>query len=188
MSKTNSNTLRTPGISKKAVCWGFFLVLATPCLLQAQSDSPQDVQRACRIFVQGFYDWYLRKDATMDLALKEKRDAFSPELVRLLRDDRDAQSKAEGEIVGLDFDPFLNSQDPSKRYVAGKVTRKGESYWIEVWVSGSEKPVVWPELVSKGGRWLFVNFHYEKDPQNPMNENLLSILKVLRADRSKHQP
>ena len=31
-----------------------------------------------------------------------------------------------GSIVSLDFDPFLYSQDPSERYVAGGITVKGD--------------------------------------------------------------
>jgi hypothetical protein len=45
-----------------------------------------------------------------------------------------------------------------------------------------------PALVAERavhGRWVFVNFHYGNDNSNPKNENLLSMLAVLRGDRTK---
>ncbi|SRR5216683_1056213 len=174
--------------------WSVLFVLGASCLLSAQEkkSEPQDAQKSCRVFVQQFYDWYVsetHKENAMhswDLALKQKGYAFSPELRRELTEDSDAQAKAGGEIVGLDFDPFLNSQDPDERYVVGAITFKGTSFWVEVHSiqSGtkSKKPVVVPELVSKGGRWLFVNFHYGRT-NRPEHENLLSILKSLKERR-----
>ncbi len=67
------------------------------------------------------------------------RSAFDAELFRLLKEDAEAQDKVPGEIVGLDFDPILNSQDPSKRYVVGAITRKRDSYWAEVYSIRSGK-------------------------------------------------
>jgi hypothetical protein len=46
----------------------------------------------------------------MEIVLKSKY-AFSPELASKLKEDLAAQEKSPGEIVGLDFDPFLNAQD-----------------------------------------------------------------------------
>jgi hypothetical protein len=51
-------------------------------------------------------------DTAWNLAIKTKSSVFSPQLALALKEDSAAQAKAEGEIVGLDFDPFLNSQDP----------------------------------------------------------------------------
>ena len=181
-------------IFKTVVSRSLFLVLAISSSLPAQEKSPGDVQKSCRDFVQEFYDWYapktqkLNAGRTWDLALKYRRSAFSPKLVRRLIEDSEAQARVAGEIVGLDFDPFLNSQDPNERYVVGNIAEKGGSYWAEVHSlrSGqkSEKPVVVPELVLKNRRWLFVNFHYGKSDQ-PEHENLLNVLKNLRKRRQK---
>ena len=179
--------------SKTIVCLSVFEFAAACGPLQAQSGSPHDRQESCRNFVQGFYDWYVPKalgeneGPAWAFALKNKRSVFSPELYRLLREDSAAQAKA-GEIVGLDFDPFLNSQDPEERYVVGNVTPKGDRYLVELRgiSSGkkSEKPAVVAELTQNDGRWLFVNFHYG-ETKYPEDENLVSVLKNLRASRQK---
>lgn len=181
-------------ISKVVGWWSLFFFLMGPSSLRAQARNPRDFQKSCRNFVQGFYDWYVPKALkegsghAWDLALKNKGYVFSSEVSRLLKEDSEAQAKVAGEIVGLDFDPFLNSQDLGERYVVGDVTPKDDSYWAEVYAirSGnkSEKPVAVPELVFKDGRWLFVNFHYGKS-DHPERENLLSILKSLRKRRQE---
>ncbi|MHB8540507.1 MAG: hypothetical protein ACYDCD_06140 [Candidatus Acidiferrales bacterium] len=103
-----------------------------------------------------------------------------------MKKDSDASKKANGEIVGLDFDPFLASQDPGKRYQVGRVTRDGDSYRVEVFGvrfgRKSEKVDVVPEVVRKKGHWLFVNFHYP-NAVDAKSENLLGILNVLLDER-----
>ncbi len=182
-------------ILKAAVCWGLLTFLATLCALAQQSGSPSDMQKSCRDVVQAFYGWYVPKalkDSEVpasDLALKYKAALFSPQLLRALREDSQAQAKAKGEIVGLDFDPFLNTQDPSERYVLGNVSVKDDRCSVEVYSvsSGkkSAKAAVVPELVFKGGHWMFVNFHYGKSKRSE-GENLVSTLKRLREDRQKY--
>src|SRR6266851_5844884 len=121
--------------------WSVLFVLGASCLLSAQEkkSEPQDAQKSCRVFVQQFYDWYVsetHKENAMhswDLALKQKGYAFSPELRRELTEDSEAQAKAVGEIVGLDFDPFLNSQDPSEHFVVGEIRRSNDRYFVEVY-------------------------------------------------------
>lgn len=175
-------------IFSKTSRWSFVLVLAMSCSLSAQKKESQDAQPSCRDFVQQFYNWYVRQP-TWERALKDKRFAASAELLRLLIEDAAAQAKVTGEIVGLDFDPILNSQDPAKRYVVGKITPNGSRYWVEVYRVEAgvkdKKPSVVPEVMMQAGRWIFVNFHYKNDPKYPENENLLSILKGLREARRK---
>ena len=83
---------------------------------------------------------------------------------------------------------FLNSQDPGDRYVVGEITRKGDRYWAAVygiWDGKKNKtPSVVPELMFNHGRWLLLNFHYERSAY-PQNENLLSLLKGLREEWRK---
>lgn len=181
-------------VFKETLFWSLFLILALVSPLSAQEDNAQNVQK-CRSFVQGFYDWYVPKALrdtdvpASDLAIRIKSSSFSSELLRALREDSQAQAKARGEIVGLDFDPFLNTQDPGKRYAVGNITPKGDRYWVEVFRMSAgrkgAKPEVVPEVMLKDGRCIFVNFHYGKSKRSE-DENLISTLKALEANRLKY--
>ena len=161
-----------------------------PC----QTTSEQETQESCRKFVQAFYDWYLSKEAasgnlstpSMDAVLKRKANVLSPELYQRLKADRDAEEDCPGEICGLDFDPFLNSQDPSAHFKAASVTHRGSSYWVDVYGTESAKrrEHVIPELIQQNGHWIFVNFHYGKNKWTD-DSSLLRTLKDLQADREK---
>ena len=121
-----------------------------------------------------------------DVALDRKEFAFSPELRKALKDDLAASRKNKDEIVGLDFDPFLNTQDPSHRYVIGIVTMKDGSCLANVHgIDGGkrrEKPDVTAKLESQDGRWAFVNFLYTQN-EKPEDADLLAVLKALRESR-----
>jgi hypothetical protein len=143
-------------------------------------------------FVQDFYDWYIptaRGERGMSgarLVWTYKRSLFSQDLLHALKEDADAQARSPHELVGLDFDPFLNAQDLAERYVAQEVVRQGDAFRVEVhsvW-SGQEstEPAVVPELVQRNGHWLFVNFHYGKSDSSD-DETLLATLKSLRDHR-----
>src|SRR5437879_1405295 len=129
----------------KTICWISLFVVLMPTLLSAQEASTPTTPESCRKFVQEFYNWYLptmRKNTTLappSPALKSKSHAFSPELLNRLDEDFVAASKVPDEIVGLDFDPFLNSQDPGERYVAGRATSKGNTCLVEVYGVSSGK-------------------------------------------------
>jgi hypothetical protein len=142
-------------------------------------------------FVQEFYSWYVpvaansRSGRPSDLALDTRPSAFDPSLARQLKEDSDAQAKVLGEIVGLDFDPFLASQDPCERYEVVNVHTKAESYLVGVrGVGGCEKHDevdLIAEVASRNGALSFVNFHYP----GLQNSDLLTILKRLRDDRRR---
>lgn len=139
--------------------------------------------------VQEFYSWYVpialkdQKQPAFVIALKKKGGLFSPELAQALEVYAAAQAKVEGEIVGLDWHPFLNSQDPASQYEAGKVTTKGDRSLVEVHGLSSgkknSKADVIVELTLSGGKWLFSNF------RSPDGNDLVSALKALRDSRSK---
>jgi len=164
----------------------FLAISATPML---RSQTPSRDETSCRLFVQRFYDWYLALDArhektsdartTMDDALRLRPDWFDGSLLRLLKEDSAAQAKA-NEIVGLDFDPFFFSQDPSSKFEARRATIKDGH--CRVAVVGVEQGAVGervePELVFRNGRWVIVNFHYS-------GSDLIHILKTLREERDK---
>lgn len=164
------------------------LLLALPLSVKAQSGGEASAPDSVKKFVQNFYDWYVPKAVSSrsapawSKAVKEKEKCFSPYLGRMLRDDSEAQANAKWEIVGLDFDPFLNSQDSGKRYSVGKLVPKKEVYLVEVHQVVSRKPeevTVTAEVAGKNGRWYFVNFLY------PNNHNLLDVLKALKGDRDR---
>jgi len=142
--------------------------------------------------VQGFYDWYVKashKNGGFETAIDKKPRIFSREILRKLREDMAASRKSPGEIVGLDFDPFLNSQDVADRCEAGKVTRKGDRYLVQINSHYSDSKDAGPSLVAElrqeSGKWVFVNFHYGKGNGSPKNENLLAVLAELKAERGK---
>jgi hypothetical protein len=147
---------------------------------------------SARLFVQGFYDWYVplakkeNREPSSDIAIRTKGTLFSTELRLALREDAAAEAKANGYVVGLDFDPFLYSQDPSDRYDVGKISRKDDRYWVEVYGTRygekSAQPDVIAELVYKDSKWMFVNFHYPES-----SEDLMQILKSLRDSRMKRK-
>jgi hypothetical protein len=183
---TRGSQFRQPG--------GLSVLLITSVLLAAQAKSTHSPAKSPTEFVEQFYRWYtpvaLRENPTpaWDIALKLKRSHFSPQLARLLKEDSDAQAACE-ELVGLDFDPIVGSQEPAERYEVGEPIRKGQLYKVDIYAvrygSRSEKPDVKCEFVEKGGHFLFVNFFYRD------GRDLLTILKSPRpkceAPRSSSQ-
>ena len=154
----------------------------------------QSSEAACRNVVQEFYNWYVPRMmrevriSARDQALMTRPRNFSLELRRRLAEDGAAAAKSPDEIVGLDFDPFTNSQDPTSRYVAKRAYRSGKGYRVEVHgiIDGKANaaPDVIPELMQSRGRWMFVNFHYPAEGNEPKSD-LLGVLKQLRDARRK---
>jgi hypothetical protein len=105
-----------------------------------------------------------------------------------LKDDLEASSRSPDEIVGLDFDPFLNTQDPKKNYVVGKAAFQGDRWRVEIFVLTEGKKPANPDVVAeaarRNGRWVFLNFHYGKSV-SPENENLVSVLQALKRSRDQ---
>lgn len=151
----------------------------------------EDQKASCKSFVQQFYTWYVSKSkqplvknsSPLDIAMNTKKDAFNADLLQRLKEDAAASAKVKDEVVGLDFDPILNSQEQPEKYEAGNVSTKGTNYLVDVYsYSGgkkSAKPDVVPELAQSNGKWQFVNFHYKDTSE----ENLLTILKNLKEQR-----
>lgn len=148
--------------------------------------------KSCKNFVQSFYSWYLTKcqgNQTEDSTLavfKNKKFGFSKELETKLKEDHDVAALFPGEIVGLDFDPFLNAQDVAQKCTVGKASQSGEKYRVEVFSvfdgKKNSKPDVVPELIQQNGNWIFINFLYP-DASIPVNKDLLSVLNQLKKDR-----
>lgn len=157
---------------------------------QAIAQPQSALERSAQAFVQGFYSWYVEKVDKANHwlvydALENKRWPMSDTIVAALKADGEAQDKSPDEIVGIDFDPFLDAQDTCFPYKAGKVTRAGNKYQVEVFDSNCsgphpELPQVVAELEQHDGSWVFVNFIYPK-----VNDDLLSTLKGLKEEREK---
>ncbi len=153
-------------------------------LLNAQSAS-------ARAFVSSFYNWYAplalqdHAEPTWHIPLREKKTEFDPTLVRLLQADVAAQSKCE-DLVGLDFDPFLNSQDPSEKYEVGDIKQQGDMFTADIFsVQAGErnrKPDVIASFKKRGDGWLFLNFYYSN------GGDLMAILKAPKLPCSSPRP
>jgi hypothetical protein len=168
------------------------LLVSASYALHAQRKSAPNANRSARAFVRNFYRWYVpkalghRSTPAWNAALEAKESSFSPELRTKLLEDSAAQAKADGEIVGLDFDPFLNAQDFGSHYKITRTTHKADRYWV--YVESSSSPgssatsSVIAEVMQQHGQWRFVNFRYAKD------HDLLGILDALRRSREGHVP
>ena len=135
-------------------------------------------------FVRQFYKLYIPRGiqsglAATDSIVRERPAMFSPGLLAALKDDARARAGARGEIVGLDFDPFLAAQDPCDNYDVGKPTRVGgrsASILVPIFALCSKQrdsAAVIAEVVPNSGSWAFANFHY---PGQPVTD-LLTTLK-----------
>ena len=118
-------------------------------------------------------------------ALHDPRWHFNPALVTALRADSAASVANPGEVVGLDMDPFLNSQDPCNRYAPTAVRRDGATFLVDVVGSGGcpshREPDVTVRIAFRGTTPVFVNFLYLK----PANDDLLHLLAQLASERAK---
>jgi hypothetical protein len=125
------------------------------------------------------------KEPSSDIAIRIKPALFSARLLAALREDSAAAAKSPGYIVGIDFDPFLNSQDPEEHYKVGKIDRRDGSCWVEIYGirNGIQPPApdVTAEIARSNNTWKFVNFHYSD------NSDLLGVLKQLKIDREKEK-
>lgn len=188
---TRNSDGRTPlkSFMFRTFCLTVIFVLAS--FVSMKLTSAQTPSSSAQAFVAEFYSWYgpqaLQDHAepTWRVALKTKEGHFDPLLVRLLQSDSAAQDKCE-DLVGLDFDPFLNSQDPAQHYDVGEVKHEGDVYIAPVYSvqSGqrSSKPDVRASIERKNGRWMFVNFYY------PSGGDLLTTLRAPRLPCSSPRP
>lgn len=179
---------QTKTSAKRALCMVaiFAVAMFSGLKLTAQSTAP-----SARAFVSQFYDWYVpqalqdRAEPTWHIALKEKGKEFAAPLARLLRADWAAQDKCE-DLVGLDFDPFLNSQDPAQHYEVGEITHEGSIYKAAIYSvqtgQRGSKPDVIAGVERSDGRWTFIDFYY------PDGGDLVTILKTPKLPCSSPRP
>jgi hypothetical protein len=168
----------------------FLTILTISAAAQDRSGS-QDI-RSCSRFTAKFFRWYapltqMRLDGpAFRLAIEQKPAAFAPELLRALQIDAQAQAKAKGEIVGIDFDPFVGSQDPTDHYAIRNATERGNTCTVEVWrdsthdnAANPQHPDAIAELGFSAG-WQFTDFKYPG-----VNADLIQTLASLEKQREK---
>lgn len=149
--------------------------------LGARAGEAKPVAMPPRAFAEEFYSWYVPLAYGEDVprawefAAKRRKSSFSSELVRLIARDAAAQAKC-SEIVGLDFDPILATQDPAERYDLGPVIRDHQSYHVDVYAvmngARSKTPGVRAKFIKKEGRYFFTNFIFPD-----LKTDLLTVLK-----------
>jgi hypothetical protein len=102
----------------------------------------------------------------------------------MLHDDAAAASKNPGEIVGLDFDPFINAQDWEGKYWVKSVNVKDGTCHASVWGldAGKKVDIVHPELKMISNNWVFVDFFYPES-MGRADASLMGILTDLRYER-----
>jgi hypothetical protein len=158
---------------------------------QAAKPAPANSDAAsCRKSVQDFYDWYvpitIAQDDRFTVMLRPRKNSFDPKLWQMLAADDEAQSKAH-EIVGLDFDPIVNSQDPSPKFKvhAISIERNRCNAVVYGFAQGTREERVAPELIYLNNRWIFVNFHYQFEINGKWRDSdLVAILEDLRKSRA----
>ena len=139
-------------------------------------------------FAQKFYAWYVPialktvKEPSSNVAIAKRGNLFDPPLLKALQEDAEASRKSSGDIVGLDFDPFLYAQDIDDKYVVGEVSEKDGLYLVNVYGVRKGKrektPSVVAELKPTKDSFVFANFGYGTDG------DLVAVLKQLADDRA----
>lgn len=165
------------------------VLLVTACTSRGDKASRSSDAIAPEEFVQRFYDWYspLARETShgpaWNVVLNDSSALLSAELATALRTDSASQAAASGEIAGLDFDPFLNSQDPCEEYSAGLATHVGDDQLVEVYaVCGGAKgsiPDAVMELQPSNKSWVIRNVRYPN-----LNSDLLTVLKSQQSPTS----
>ena len=101
-----------------------FLILLFSCGVVHAADNA--CPNSSHDLASQFYKWYvpivISKNSahSLQIAMEKQGSQFESGLLAALKEDVAAQAAAKGEIVGLDFDPFLNTQDPAESYEVGQ--------------------------------------------------------------------
>jgi len=155
------------------------ILFLTSIALLAQTPSALDTARE-------FYTWYVPialKSDGLAAVLKQRPNALAPALASALKADRAAAAKNKDEIVGLDGDPFLDSQDPCERYEVGTAAPGGTRALVPIYSicqgKRSPKPEFTVELLIQKDKWQIANIHFQR------GGDLMGLLAQLKKDREK---
>lgn len=159
------------------------LLLALPLLVACgrgesrQTDHDDDAAK----FVSGVYAAYLPRSersgiGALDSLMHEQPQWFSDSLRAGWQRDVSRRRENPGEIVGLDFDPLLASQDPCEDYETGSVTHVDSLIRVDIHAVcqgvRSADAVLVAEVVLRDTQWQFTNFIYQ-----PSVGDLLRLLR-----------
>ena len=172
-----------------SLCLALFVLFGCSSPSSIKKSNPLDDGKR---FTQEFYDWYVShvvgksEGAAWEMVLRQRPASFGQELLRSLEEDADARAQSSDRIVGIDFDPFLNTQDPASRYKVEKFEQRRGTYFAQICGEGQGSPqadvIAELEHTSKG--WAFVNFHYP-NANSKEAQNLRALLTSLSASRRK---
>lgn len=154
---------------------------------------------SCQKFVQEFYDWYLKisgdiKIPPAEFAVRKRPYFFDLRLRQELENDYAAQRRlapSEG-ISGVDFDPFLGTQDPGPKYMTKNCRLEKNVCFAEV-SAFTPEPLrkghadVIAELRFKDNRWQFFDFYLYSDSTSTgaVRVSLLKELSFFREMRGE---
>lgn len=164
--------------------------VALVALIVSQANAAPFGLQAVRMFVQSFYDSYTvlatgtHESSPLEMILAKRASVLAPELFRALKADVDAQRKVPDDVVGLDFDPFLNTQEEAGHYTVERITEGRGVYMAEIRArdSSGKQPEVIAEVAQQGGKLVFVDFLY------PGQGDLLGVLRTLAKQREQASP
>ncbi len=164
------------------------LIPAIMAFSLGQNCFANQTEELIRKTVTDFYVWYVplalenHKERSSNIALRIKPELFHPFLLAALKKDAEAQAAAKGEIDGLDFDPFLHTQDPAPSYSVGSIQKWQGLYWVEIYARDREGKrgilAVTPQVAVEDGNCVFVDFYY------PKGGHLRDILRRLHPEAS----
>lgn len=180
--------LRRLLLNSSAILLTTFSLVAT----RADAQRTETATPAARLFVERFLARYNgqfeenpeRPADWNPLTLVER--SLTPDLVRALEDDRTAAAANQDEIVGLDFDPFTNSQDPCETYEAGRTAQRADTVMVEiVGRCHGQNPLI-PDavylLVRRGNDFAIADIVY------PQGGSLHGVLRELARMRKASSP
>ncbi|HVM42010.1 MAG TPA: hypothetical protein VMT77_00805 [Gemmatimonadales bacterium] len=145
--------------------------------------APDSAAQAAAAFVQSFYGWYKQVGERYEDAVADSPGWFAPALVAAMRLDNAASRANPSEVVGLDWDPFLDTQDPCDPYQVTGTSRRGDTVLAAVnGMCNDRPPQVEPDVIAEvrfvGRRWVFVDFRHVGNPGS-----LVQDLRILAASR-----
>lgn len=137
-----------------------------------------------RASLQSFYDAYttaFERGQSHQFVL-DTTTMIGADLRRALLADWDASAADSTQIVGLDFDPFLNSQDPCGVYRVGADSQAGQQHFLQVSAfCPADTALAAVAVLSPRGPdgWAVTDIRYPSDTSTL--RGLLSRLDSLRA-------
>lgn len=145
---------------------------APPAAASSDSASGGADSAAARQFVESFYKWYAplanaeSRSPAWWRVLTSRPGSLDDDLARALRADSAAQRVVVPTREVINFDPFLDSQDPCPRYDALQARREKAVYLVTVrpvcadstWQT--QRPVI--AVFRAASAWKIVNIFYQK--------------------------